>query len=45
MKPSTLVQDLRRALTDAGKAGHKNALALVKRNGDQRFFALPASVG
>ena len=39
------VQDLRRALTDAGKAGHKNALALVKRNGDQRFIALPASVG
>jgi len=39
------VQDLRRALSDAGKAGHKNALALVKRNGDQRFIALPASVG
>jgi len=39
------VQDLRRALSDAGKAGRKNALALVKRNGDQRFIALPASVG
>jgi serine protease Do len=39
------IQDLRRALTDAGKAGRKNALALVKRNGDQRFIALPASVG
>ncbi len=39
------VQDLRRALTDAEKAGHKNALALVKRNGGQRFIALPASLG
>ena len=39
------VQDLRRALSNAEKAGHKNALALVKRNGDQRFIALPASVG
>ncbi len=39
------VQDLRRALTEAWKAGHKNALALVKRNGDQRFIALPANVG
>lgn len=38
-------QDLRRALSDANKAGRKNALALVKRNGDQRFIALPASVG
>lgn len=38
-------EDLRRALTGAGKAGRKNALALVKRNGDQRFIALPASVG
>ncbi len=38
-------EDLRRALTDASKAGRKNALALVKRNGDQRFIALPASVG
>jgi serine protease Do len=37
--------DLNRALTDAGKAGRKNALALVKRNGDQRFIALPATVG
>jgi serine protease Do len=37
--------DLRQALADAKKAGHKNALALVKRNGDQRFIALPASVG
>ncbi len=37
--------DLRRALADANKAGRKNALALVKRNGDQRFIALPASVG
>ena len=39
------VQDLRHALSHAEKAGHKNALALVKRNGDQRFIALPASVG
>ena len=38
-------EDLRRALSDAGKAGRKNALALVKRNGDQRFIALPANVG
>ena len=38
-------EDLRRALSDAGKAGHKNALALIKRNGDQRFIALPANVG
>jgi serine protease Do len=37
--------DLKRALTDASKAGRKNALALVKRNGDQRFVALPAKVG
>ncbi|MFZ1110643.1 MAG: Do family serine endopeptidase [Rhodomicrobium sp.] len=37
--------DLKRALSDAGKAGRKNALALVKRNGDQRFIALPAKVG
>jgi serine protease Do len=37
--------DLRRALSDASKAGRKNALALVKRNGDQRFVALPAKVG
>ncbi|MBT3070106.1 Do family serine endopeptidase [Rhodomicrobium sp. Az07] len=34
--------DLKRALSDAGKSGKKNALALVKRNGDQRFVALPA---
>jgi serine protease Do len=39
------VADLRQALADARKAGHKNALALVKRNGDQRYIALPASVG
>ena len=39
------VGDLRHALSDAKKAGHKNALALVKRNGDQQFIALPASVG
>jgi serine protease Do len=38
-------EDLKRALADAGKAGHKNALALIKRNGDQRFIALPANVG
>jgi serine protease Do len=37
--------DLRRALSDASKSGRKNALALVKRNGDQRFIALPTSVG
>jgi serine protease Do len=37
--------DLRRALADASKAGRKNAIALVKRNGDQRFIALPASAG
>ncbi|MBJ7532612.1 Do family serine endopeptidase [Rhodomicrobium vannielii ATCC 17100] len=34
--------DLKRALTEASKSGKKNALALVKRNGDQRFVALPA---
>jgi len=34
--------DLRRALADASKSGKKNALALVKRNGDQRFVALPS---
>ena len=37
--------DLRHALDDAKQAGHKNALALVKRNGDQRFIALPANMG
>jgi serine protease Do len=38
-------EDLRHALTGANKAGRKNALALVKRNGDQRYIALPANVG
>jgi serine protease Do len=37
-------KDLRRALSDASRAGRKNALALVKRNGDQRYIALPATV-
>jgi serine protease Do len=37
--------DLKRALAAASKAGRKNALALVKRNGDQRFVALPVKVG
>jgi serine protease Do len=35
--------DLRRALTDAGNAGKKHAIALVKRDGNQRFVALPTS--
>ncbi len=39
------IDDLKTALADANKAGRKNALALVKRNGDQRFIALPANVG
>ncbi len=38
-------EDLQRALENAKKTGRKNALALVKRNGDQQFIALPASVG
>jgi serine protease Do len=37
--------DLRRALGDAGKSGRKNAIALIKRNGDQRFIALPTAAG
>ena len=37
--------DLRHALTEAKQAGHKNALALIKRKGDQQFIALPANVG
>jgi serine protease Do len=39
------VDDLKTALAGASKDGRKNALALVKRNGDQRFIALPAKVG
>jgi serine protease Do len=35
--------DLRRALQDANKSGRKNAIALIKRNGDQRFIALPTA--
>jgi serine protease Do len=41
----TRADDLRRALADASKSGRKNAIALVKRNGDQRFIALPTSTG
>ncbi len=37
--------DLRRALKDASGAGKKHAIALVKRDGNQRFVALPASAG
>ncbi len=41
----TRAEDLRSALADASKSGRKNAIALIKRNGDQRFIALPASAG
>jgi serine protease Do len=35
--------DLRRALKDASGAGKKHVIALVKREGNQRFVALPTS--
>jgi serine protease Do len=38
-------EDLRKALKDASDAGRKHATALVKHGGNQRFIALPTSVG
>jgi serine protease Do len=37
--------DLRRALKEANDSGKNHAIALVKRNGNQLFLALPTKIG
>ncbi len=38
-------EDLAAAMSEAKAAGHKNALVMVKRDGSDRFVALPVAVG